>query len=96
MCRISTSAPAKRSLEDERKDDASRDLQGPLPSGNRRFGPVERRHPQALRQGPRGGKSTESVLLEDEGNLLVIRTKFEGSGKMAAREFKRAYARVTQ
>ena len=47
-------AAAKRGLDDERKADAPRDLQGFLPPGYRLLGPVERRHPQALRQGPRG------------------------------------------
>ncbi len=48
-------APAKRGLDDERKADAPRDLQGFLPPGDRLLRPVERRHPQALGQGPRGG-----------------------------------------
>jgi len=47
-------------------------------------------------QGSRGGKVTETIRLEEKGNLLVIRTKFEGSGDMPARESKRAYARVTE
>jgi hypothetical protein len=47
------------------------------------------------RAGPRGGKVMETVTLEDEGDLLVIRTKIESSGDVPAREFKRAYRRVT-
>ena len=48
------------------------------------------------RQNPRGGKVTETIRLEEKGSLLVIRTKFEGSGDVPAREIKRAYARVTE
>ena len=48
------------------------------------------------RLGPRGGKRTEIISLEDKGSLLVIRTKIESSGDLPAREFKRAYRRVTE
>jgi hypothetical protein len=48
------------------------------------------------RANPRGGKITQTVSLEDKGKLLVIRTKIEGSGDMPGREFKRAYARVSE
>ncbi len=48
------------------------------------------------RQGPRGGKVTESIRLEADGSLLVVRTRIEGSEDMPAREFKRVYARVTE
>jgi hypothetical protein len=47
------------------------------------------------RQSPRG-KVTETIDLEDKGRLLVIRTKIEGVGDQPAREFKRAYSRVTE
>jgi hypothetical protein len=48
------------------------------------------------RVGPGGGKVTETIRLEEKGSLLVIRTRFEGSGDMPAREIKRAYVRVTE
>lgn len=47
-------------------------------------------------QSQRGGKVTETIRLEEKGRLLVIRTKFAGSGDMPAREIKRAYAKVTE
>jgi hypothetical protein len=47
------------------------------------------------RTSPRAGKITETITLEDEGSLLVIRTKLAGSGDMPSREFKRVYKRVS-
>jgi len=50
---------------------------------------------QVQRPGSGRMKMTETITLEDKGTLLVIRTKIESSGDMPAREFKRAYRRVT-
>ena len=50
---------------------------------------------QVQRPGRGNMKVTETISLEDKGDLLVIRTKIESSGDLPAREFKRAYRRVT-
>ena len=50
---------------------------------------------QVQRPGRGEMKMTETISLEDKGDLLVIRTKIESSGDLPAREFKRAYRRVT-
>ena len=50
---------------------------------------------QVQRPGRGEMKMTETLTLEDKGDLLVIRTKIESSGDLPAREFKRAYRRVT-
>jgi hypothetical protein len=50
---------------------------------------------QVQRPGRGEMKVTETISLEDKGALLVIRTKIESSGDLPAREFKRAYRRVT-
>jgi hypothetical protein len=50
---------------------------------------------EVQRQGPRGGKMTQTFTLEGKGNTLVIHTKIESSGDMPAREFKRVYQRVS-
>jgi hypothetical protein len=49
---------------------------------------------QVQRPSPGKMKMTETLTLEDKGDLLVIRTKIESSGDLPAREFKRAYRRV--
>ena len=50
---------------------------------------------EVQRQGARGAKITQTITLEDKGNLLVIQTKMEAGGNMPAREFKRVYQRVS-
>jgi hypothetical protein len=47
------------------------------------------------RTGPRDSKITETISLQDKGKSLLIDTKFEPSGEMPSREFKRVYSRVT-
>ena len=47
------------------------------------------------RTGPRDSKITETISLQDKGKSLLIDTKFEPSGEMPSREFKRVYNRVT-
>jgi len=49
---------------------------------------------EVQRSGRGGMKMSETVTLEEKGELLVIHTKIEGSGDRPAREFKRAYRRV--
>jgi hypothetical protein len=46
------------------------------------------------RQGPRGGKVTQTITLEDKGKSLVIHMKMAGNGDMPARDLKRVYRRV--
>jgi hypothetical protein len=47
------------------------------------------------RQGPRGGKVTQSYALQDRGATLVIETRMESpDGAMPAREFKRVYRKA--
>jgi hypothetical protein len=49
---------------------------------------------QVLRPGRGEMKMTDTLTLEEKGDLLVIHTKIESSGDLPAREFKRAYRRV--
>jgi hypothetical protein len=49
---------------------------------------------QVQRPGRGERKMTETITLEEKGDLLVIHTKIESSGDLPAREFKRAYRRV--
>ena len=48
---------------------------------------------QVTREGRRG-KMTQSFAVEEDGRVLVIRTKMESDGSRPAREFKRVYRRM--
>jgi hypothetical protein len=48
---------------------------------------------QVMRQGRRG-KMTQTFGLEEDGRVLVIRTKMESDGSRPSREFKRVYRRI--
>jgi hypothetical protein len=50
---------------------------------------------EAERQGPRGGKVTQTLSLADQGGTLVIETKMAAGDSGPAREFKRVYRKVT-
>ena len=44
--------------------------------------------------GPRGGKATQTLGLEDGGRTLVIHTRLEAVGDMPARDIRRVYRKA--